>query len=74
MELAAGKVENLRRALPRFHGIEVRAGETFSFWKQLGRCSRQRSFVRGRELREGCLIPNRAAGSANFPTLFTTSP
>jgi vancomycin resistance protein VanW len=35
IELTAGKVQNLRVALSRIDGIEVGAGETFSFWKQV---------------------------------------
>ena len=55
--LVIGKIHNLRLAVKRMHGIEIPAGETFSFWKQLGRASARRGFVRGRELREGCVIP-----------------
>ncbi|MDB6078092.1 MAG: hypothetical protein JWO82_1839, partial [Akkermansiaceae bacterium] len=55
--LTAGKVENLRRAALAFHGVEVPAGATFSFWRQLGRTTRRRGFTAGRELREGCLVP-----------------
>jgi glycosyltransferase involved in cell wall biosynthesis len=55
--LTAGKVENLRHAASAFHGVEVPAGATFSFWRQLGRTSRSRGFTSGRELREGCMVP-----------------
>ncbi len=55
--LTAGKVENLRRAVKAFHGIEIPAGSVFSFWRQLGRTTRLRGFTDGRELREGCLVP-----------------
>jgi len=60
--LTAGKVHNLRLALRGIDGVEVAAGETFSFWKQVGRPSRLRGFVNGRELREGCLIPSPGGG------------
>ncbi len=55
--LVVGKIHNLRLAAKQLHGIEIPAGETFSFWKQLGRASAMRGFVLGRELREGCVIP-----------------
>lgn len=55
--LTAGKVENLRRAALAFHGVEVPAGEVFSFWRQLGRTTKAKGFATGRELREGCLVP-----------------
>jgi hypothetical protein len=60
--LVAGKIQNLRVALGHLNGIEVPAGEVFSFWKHVGRASRFRGFVAGRELREGCIIPNVGGG------------
>ena len=57
LPLVAGKVHNLRLAVRGLHGVEVPAGAVFSFWAQMGRASRPRGFVAGRELREGCLIP-----------------
>ncbi|MFN6963501.1 MAG: VanW family protein [Pyrinomonadaceae bacterium] len=60
--LVAGKIENLRLALRRLDGVVVPAGKIFSFWKQIGRASRRRGFVAGRELREGCVIPSVGGG------------
>ena len=62
--LTAGKVENLRVAAKPLHGLEIPAGEVFSFWRQLGRTTKRKGYRVGRELREGCLIPNRG-GSAS---------
>ncbi len=55
--LTAGKIQNLRVAVSRIDGVEVPAGEVFSFWRHVGRATRRRGFVAGRELREGCIIP-----------------
>lgn len=60
--LTAGKIENLRLAAHALHGLEVPAGQTFSFWRQLGRTTRARGFSTGRELREGCLVPSIGGG------------
>ena len=60
--LLAGKIHNLRLAIKRLDGIEIAADKTFSFWKHVGRTSRFRGFVEGRELREGCIIPNIGGG------------
>ena len=60
--LVLGKIENLRVARLAFDGIELSRGEVLSFWAQLGRPSRSRGFVIGRELREGCLIPSIGGG------------
>jgi hypothetical protein len=60
--LVTGKLHNLRLALRHLDGIEVPAHAVFSFWKQLGRVTRARGYVAGRELREGCLIPSIGGG------------
>jgi hypothetical protein len=60
--LVAGKLENLRRAAAMLDGIEVPADDVFSFWKQVGRTSRFKGYVQGRELREGCIIPSVGGG------------
>ena len=55
--LQLGKVQNLRVAARALNGIVIPAGQTFSFWRQLGRATRGGGYVAGRELREGCLVP-----------------
>lgn len=60
--LLAGKVHNLRLALRRLNGAEIPAGGVFSFWTQIGRASRWKGYVAGRELREGCIIPSIGGG------------
>src|ERR1044071_8509785 len=62
LALQYGKVENLRIALRALNGVEVAAGELFSFWAQIGRPTRGKGYVVGRELRQGCLIPNLGGG------------
>jgi len=60
--LTAGKVQNLRAALRGIDGVVIGAGEIFSFWRQVGRPTRRRGFVAGRELREGCMIATIGGG------------
>lgn len=60
--LTAGKVHNLRTAAAMLDGIEIPAGEIFSFWAQVGKPSRRRGFVVGRAVREGCIVPSVAGG------------
>jgi hypothetical protein len=60
--LVAGKIHNLRRAVRGLHGIVVPAAATLGFWRQVGRATRLRGFARGRELREGCLVPSTGGG------------
>ena len=60
--LVAGKIHNLRVAVKKLNGLEVGAGQIFSFWRQIGKATRFRGFVAGRELREGCIIPSVGGG------------
>jgi hypothetical protein len=60
--LQAGKVQNLRVATQALHALEIPSGSVFSFWKNVGRTTRQRGYVEGRELREGCVIPSVGGG------------
>jgi hypothetical protein len=60
--LQAGKVQNLRVATRYLHGLVIPAGELFSFWAQVPRPTRRLGFVRGRELREGCVIASVGGG------------
>jgi hypothetical protein len=55
--LVAGKIQNLRLSAKKLDGIVIPARQTFSFWKQTGRMTSGRRYARGRELREGCIIP-----------------
>ncbi|MGI9244957.1 MAG: VanW family protein [Verrucomicrobiales bacterium] len=60
--LQAGKVQNLRIAAQHLNGLTIPAGQVFSFWRHVPRPTRRRGFVAGRELREGCVIPNVGGG------------
>lgn len=60
--LQFGKVQNLRRACRRLHLAEIPKNEIFSFWKQVGKARISDGYTRGRELRQGCLIPSVGGG------------
>ncbi len=60
--LILGKIENLRVAARRLNGVTLKQGETFSFWRIVGRPTRAKGYVVGRELRQGCIIPTIAGG------------
>jgi vancomycin resistance protein YoaR len=57
-----GKVQNLRTAAERLDGCIVPPAEIFSFWKQVGKATKDRGFVEGRMLQQGCLIPSVGGG------------
>ena len=60
--MQVGKVQNLRRAAAALDGLELPAGQVFSFWRQVGRATRRRGYVEGRMLREGCMMASVGGG------------
>jgi VanW like protein len=60
--LHLGKIENLRLACRQIHCKVLAPGDTFSFWRQVGGPWRLRGFKKGREVREGCVIPTTGGG------------
>lgn len=71
--LLAGKVHNLRLAVKNINNLEIPANAVFSFWKNVGRASRRRGFVAGRELREGCIIPTLGGGLCQLSNALYTA-
>lgn len=53
MRLQHNKCTNLRLAARRIDGLLIRPGETFSFWKRVGRPSARRGFLEGLVLQNG---------------------
>ncbi len=47
------KVQNHALAIPHIDGIVIRPGETFSFWRLVGRPTARRGFLEGMELSHG---------------------
>jgi len=60
--LLLGKYQNLRLACRQINRRVLPAGETFSFWRQVGPPWKLRGFKAGREVREGCIIPTTGGG------------
>jgi hypothetical protein len=60
--LVDGKIQNLRIAIRAIDGLEVPANRIFSFWAQIGKPTRRKGYARGRELRQGCMIPTIGGG------------
>lgn len=53
MHLQHNKITNLRLACAPVNGLLMRPGETFSFWKRVGRPSARRGFLEGLVLQNG---------------------
>lgn len=55
--LQMGKVQNLRVAAKALNNLFIPAGAVFSFWKAIGKATKSKGYVPGRQLQEGCLFP-----------------
>lgn len=69
MWLQHNKVTNLRLAAAEVDGILIRPGETFSFNKVVGNCTRRRGFVQGMRLSNGEARPGVGGGICQLANL-----
>jgi vancomycin resistance protein VanW len=69
MVLQHNKVVNLRLASRRTDGLLVRPGETFSFNKAVGSCTRRKGYVEGMRLSNGAAISGVGGGICQLANL-----
>ena len=69
MWLQENKIINLKLAAPRIHGILIRPGEVFSYWKLIGNPSRRKGYVDGMILRNGTFAAGTGGGLCQLSNL-----
>lgn len=69
MALQHGKVVNLRLASARIDRLVIRPGETFSFNKVVGNCTRHKGYVEGMRLSDGAPVPGVGGGICQLANL-----
>lgn len=69
MQLQHNKVTNLRLAAARVDGLLLRPGETFSFNKVVGNCTRRRGYLEGMRLSNGEAIAGVGGGICQLANL-----
>ncbi|NYD42426.1 VanW family protein [Nocardioides panaciterrulae] len=69
MRLQRNKVVNLRLASARVDGLLIRPGETFSFNKVVGSCTRRKGYVEGMRLSNGEAVPGVGGGICQLANL-----
>lgn len=62
MWLQENKIINLKLATPRIHGILIRPGEVFSYWRLIGKPSRVKGYAKGMVLRNGTFYAGTGGG------------
>lgn len=67
--LQDNKAVSLGLAAPLVNGILIRPGETFSFWKLVGRCTAKRGFLPGMVLHDGKPQEGVGGGMCQFTNL-----
>ena len=69
MQLQENKAVNLSIAAPCVNGIIIRPGETFSFWRLVGRDTKRRGFKEGLAIARGCPTKRKGGGMCQFTNL-----
>lgn len=60
------KAENIRLACSKINGLIIKPGETFSFWKRVGKTSKRNGFTEGRVIVNGRLKAGLGGGLCNL--------
>ncbi len=69
MRLQNNKAVNLSIAAPRVNGILIKPGETFSFWRLVGRDSRKKGYLEGLTIQGGKVSSGTGGGMCQFTNL-----
>lgn len=69
MRLQNNKAVSLGLAAPYVNGVLIRPGETFSFWRLVGRCTAKRGFLPGMVLHNGTPGESVGGGMCQFTNL-----
>ena len=64
--LQQNKADNIRLACSKIDGLVLEPGETFSFWRQVGKTSKRNGFSEGRVLVNGRLVAGVGGGLCNL--------
>ena len=66
LTLQQNKAVNISLASRTFNHLVIHPGETFSFWKNVGKTTEGRGYLDGRVIRNGRLIPGTGGGLCNL--------
>ncbi|MBM7855587.1 vancomycin resistance protein VanW [Desulfohalotomaculum tongense] len=69
MYLQYNKIKNLKLATARINGLIIKPGETFSFWKLIGKPTRKKGYVEGMVLHNGSFKPGTGGGLCQLSNL-----
>lgn len=64
--LQENKAVNIKIACEAINGMLIRPGETFSFWRTVGKITRKKGYLEGRVISGGALEPGLGGGLCNL--------
>ncbi len=64
--LQENKAVNIRLACEKLDGLILHPGETFSFWRAVGKTSEKKGYRDGRVIEHGTLVPGTGGGLCNL--------
>lgn len=69
MRLQQNKIANLKIAVPRVNGVTLHPGETFSYWRLIGKPSKRKGYLKGMVLQNGKVIEGTGGGLCQLSNL-----
>lgn len=69
MTLQNNKAVNLAIAAPKVNGILIKPGETFSFWRLVGRDTKKKGYLKGLTISNGSVSSDIGGGMCQFTNL-----
>jgi vancomycin resistance protein VanW len=69
MQLQYNKITNLRLAASRLNGLILQPGETFSFWRSVGKPNRRKGYLDGMVLSNGLVCSGTGGGLCQLSNL-----
>lgn len=69
MQYQYNKVKNIKIAIEKLNGLVIEPGETFSFWRQIGRTTRRKGYKMGFILEQGKVKPGIGGGLCQLSNL-----
>ena len=69
MHLQHNKIINLKIAIKQINGIIIKPGQTFSYWRQIGKPNRKKGYVEGMLLKQGKVTTGIGGGLCQLSNL-----
>ncbi len=69
MWMQHNKVKNLKIAIQKINGLVIEPGQTFSYWRQIGKTTKRKGYVEGMILHNGTVVSGIGGGLCQLSNL-----